>query len=135
MLFIFQRLLNRKRNPKDFAYSVFAEFGPKLRIDRDKRLKAKFPGASSSDIAEWLHDFDDVEKSVWFAAEAGGSVHNSREELERFLQSRFGWLDGDGLRTAMFRIDYFAWHEGFHESPTTHLKDEEAGQVIHVNRP
>ncbi len=133
MLSILQRLFNRKRNPKDFAYSVFAEFGPKLRINRDERLKTKFPSVSASDIKQWLSDFEDVEKRVWYAAKAGGSVHNSHEELESFMKSEFKWLEGDGLRTALFRIDYFAWHEGFHESPINDLRNQEAELDTHKN--
>lgn len=125
MFALFRRLLNRKQNQKAFAYSVFAEFGPKLRMDRGERLKECFPWATSSELAEWLHEFGEVEKVVWQASEAGGSAHNRREDLERFLKSRFPWLEGEGLERAMFRIDYFAWHEGFHESPITSLNNEE----------
>ena len=124
MFAIIQRQLNKRRNPKDHGYSVYSEFGPDLRIDRLERLKAKFPQIDPKIIQEWISDYEMVDDVVWTVAEAGGREHNSREFITVYFYDRFPWLDGVGLEAALNRVDYFAWHEGYHTHPETSLNNK-----------
>lgn len=117
MFSIFSRLLNAKAH----AYSIYEEFGPKRMVDRKSRLSTKFPNQSLETIDSWIEEFQAVNKHVWLLAEAGGTAHNNRTNLVKSLQEKFPWLDGNGLRTAMFLIDYYAHHEGYDEKPKNNL--------------
>ena len=100
-------------NVLDASYAICEEFGPDRRIPREERLKEKFPLLSAIELQELLHQIDEVSKTVWSVAERGGGIKLRQEEIIAELQKEHPFLRHDGLATALFLVDYYAWHEGY----------------------
>ena len=97
----------------DSSYALCEEFGPRGRIPREERLKEKFPQLSTSELHEVLDRVDQVSKTVWSIAERGGGRKLKRQKIIEELQRQHPFLRHEGLTTATFLVDYYAWHEGY----------------------
>jgi len=106
----------RRANPKDFAYSVYREWGPKSRIPRPERLRTVFGEVPQDAREAWLSDFEAVDKLVWDIAAAGGPQILGDAAVRQQLNERFPFLGGPGLNAAFQQAAYLAWHEGFDAS-------------------
>jgi hypothetical protein len=68
---------------------------------------------STSELQEVLKHVDQVSKTVWSIAERGGERKLKPREIVGELQRKHPFLRHDGLTTARFLVNYFAWHEGY----------------------
>lgn len=107
----------RVRFPKDYGFHVYAEFGPDMRIPRTERIKEVFPKLSDDSVAEWIADFKQIDELIWRVASCGGASKLGRAKVADVFSQQFAWLSGMGLKTALSRSDYFAWHEGYDKAP------------------
>ena len=97
----------------DRAYSVYEEWGPKRRIERQKRLRAEFEQLSSEEIEWLLNSMKEVSETVWDIAKQGGEAKLGRPKIIQMLQTKHPFLKSEGLRQAVFLVNYYAWHEGY----------------------
>lgn len=95
------------------AYIVYSEWGPQLRIPREKRLGRKFPQVDSATRQRWIDDFKTVEKTVWRLAEEGGGKAFTREAFTKKILEAHPWMDQKSTNRVRFLASYFAWHEGY----------------------
>ena len=95
------------------AYIVYSEWGPQLRIPREKRLERKFPRVDASTRQCWIDDFKAVEKTVWCLAEQGGGKAFTRESFAKTVLEAHPWMDQKSIERVRFLTSYFAWHEGY----------------------
>jgi len=98
---------------KSKAYLIFSEFGPDLRVPRQKRLADEFKSMSEERIQTWLADFQDLDKKIWKLAEEGGRKNFHREEFRESLTLEYPWLNEAGLQRAWSRCAYYIVHEGY----------------------
>ena len=102
-----------RRAPKDRAFSIYMEFGPKLLIDRTERLKQCFPERDEATIATWIAEFQRFDSLIWKVAEAGASAAHSSAEMADIFRKEFPDYSNASLRLATGRACYHAWHEGY----------------------
>jgi hypothetical protein len=98
---------------KSEAYLVYAEWGPALRIPRDKRLAACYPTINEQDRNMWIQEFKKVKSKIWEIAEEGGPSRHTREVFDVRMSGHFSWMSKAALDKAWFLTCYFAWHEGW----------------------
>lgn len=112
-----KRRLAKIRHPKDFGYSIHAEFGPEGAIPRRERLTEIFPDRPSKELDEWLQDYQEVDSFASSIAEMGGTVVLGREVVIHMIRSRFEWMTGRGSEAALSRISYEAVFNDYHDRP------------------
>jgi hypothetical protein len=113
LLNYFQARISRRRSPKSYGFHVYSEFGPEMRIPRVERIKEVFPNLSDDSVEEWIADFKQVDDLIFRVAKCGGASKLGRAKVRNLIGQRFKWISGMGLKTALFRSDYFAWHDGY----------------------
>lgn len=106
-----------QRAPKDKAFSIYMEFGPKLRIDRAERLQQCFQKLDAAMIAAWIEEFQRFDSLIWKVAEAGASSANTFAKMEEMFRKEFPDYGSSSFRLAAGRADYYAWHEGYSTAP------------------
>ena len=97
---------------KSQAYLIFSEFGPNLRIPRQKRLADEFSSLSEEEVQHWLAEFQALDREIWQLAEEGGKRNFHRNEFIASLALAYPWLNEPGLRRAWARCAYYICHEG-----------------------
>jgi len=53
----------KRNNPKDFGYTIYAEFGPEARIPRLDRLHETFPDRPQEKLADWCSEYASVSEA------------------------------------------------------------------------
>jgi hypothetical protein len=106
-----------RRTPKDKAFAIYMEFGPKLRIDRAERLQQCFPQLEAATIAVWIEEFKRFDSLIWKVAEAGASSAYTSAEMAEIFRDKFPDYGSSSLRLAAGRAGYYAWHEGYSAAP------------------
>lgn len=101
----------------DRAYAVFEEWGPIRRVPRKVRLTQTFPELDDPEIEALIDKLNRVSQTVWTVAELGGEPKLGRDKVVALLQDRHPFLKDEGLRRAVFLTNYYAWHEGYANSP------------------
>lgn len=101
-------------NQKNRALRIYLEFGPKLRIDRDKRLKGVFPEIDENVIFEWIKEFKAVDHQVSeFAYQNQVSKYN-RKSFSVALKTIFPWLNARSLWDCWGLLRFYIIHEGWY---------------------
>ncbi len=117
-LALFSRLYfhrrRRRENPKDYAYFLHERFGPTLRLPPMERVRRGLPYIPQATIEAWIREFEKVGVSIDSFAQQGGTQSLTRKVVKNKLQVDFPFLKNEGLRQAMFLVDYMAWHDGYH---------------------
>ena len=101
----------------DRAYAVYEEWGPIRRIAPKVRLAQAFPELNEPGIETLINTLDHVRRTVWAVAELGGEPKLGRDKVVALLQDKHPFLKEEGLRRAIFLTNYYAWHEGYANSP------------------
>jgi hypothetical protein len=109
--------MNEQTNLKDAAFTIYSEFGPKLRTPREQRLKEEFPNCSKEEIQNLISEFKKMDAKIWQIAAAGGDAILGSEFVASKLQADFPFLMSAGLKSAHFLVNYYSWHEGYDKSP------------------
>jgi hypothetical protein len=99
-----KRRMAKSRNPKDFGYSIYAEFGPEACIPRLDRLREIFPDRAQEELAEWCSEFASVSDLAGKIAEMGGNEILGKGAAETMLRSKFDWLAERGVDAALGQI-------------------------------
>lgn len=95
---------------KNKAYIVYTEFGPKLKIPRDKRLADKFPQVDKLTIDLWISEFKRIDTEIdEFLSETNGF---NAEEFRKQISAKHPFMNKKSLERAEFLGSYMAWHEG-----------------------
>ena len=97
----------------DIAFAIYTEFGPNLKIDRKTRLKSVFKELSSSELDSLILSLKNIVATVWEIAEMGGEVKLGKTKVKDLLIEKHPQLNSDGLKHAIFLINYYAFHEGY----------------------
>src|SRR5262245_569646 len=97
----------------DAAYGKLESFGPDLALPKVKRLQKEFPKLRPRERAEVLKQVALVTATVGSLAERGGEEKMNREDIIAELQRAHPFLQRDGLRLALFLVNYYAWHDGY----------------------
>ncbi len=97
----------------DTAYAFFEEWGPRRREPRIARLTETFPDLTADEIESVLQVLNEVTKTVWKIAELGAEAKLGKRKVIETLQSEHPFLQSEGLRQAVFLVNYYAWHEGY----------------------
>ena len=97
----------------DKAFRIYEEFGPSRRIDRRERLQTELGIESVEEMDAILKCMQEISKTVWEIAKQGGEKKLGKEKVQGLLQESHPYLKSDGLKKAMFLVNYFAWHDGF----------------------
>lgn len=103
----------RKENPQDYAYYLHERFGPTLRLPPLERVKRGLPHIPDATLQEWISGFSAVGASIDSLAQQGGTEALTWQVVKSKLQSDFPFLQNEGLRHAIFLVDYMAWHDGY----------------------
>lgn len=108
----------RHRNPsadntKSKAYLVYSEWGPDRAIPRDVRLADQFPATDEALRAEWMADFDRIEREIWLFAESGGPRLHSYDTFRRQMAKLFLFMNDEALGRAWALAGYYTAHEGY----------------------
>lgn len=99
-------------DPKDHAFHLHERFGPTLALPPAERIKKGLTDIPEATIAQWVEEFKQVNHLIGELAREGGSPKLTSAVVRRRIQERFPFLQQDGLRQAMFLVDYMAWHDG-----------------------
>ncbi len=97
----------------DRAFAIYEEFGPSRLIDRRERLEAELGIHSPDEIDAILARMKEISATVWDIAKRGGEIKLGKEKVQELLQASHPYLTDEGLKKAMFLVNYFAWHDGF----------------------
>jgi hypothetical protein len=107
----------RRLYPKDYAYYIYAEWGPVGRLPRLPRLQQKLPSIDTMTLREWIKEFNHLDNYIGRIALAGGSPIVGEEEIVRLLRTKYPFLEKMGLEKARFLVGYYALHDGYDKSP------------------
>ena len=110
---LYLRRRRRKENPKDYAFYLHERFGSTLGLPPIQRIRKGFPHLPEATMMEWLGEFEKVGISIGSLAQRGGTQALKWEFVKSKLQDDFPFLQNEGLRQAMFLVDYIAWHDGY----------------------
>ncbi len=112
-----RKRLAKIKHPKDFGYSIHAEFGPEGAIPRRERLAEIFPDRPKEELDEWFRDYQQVDSLASSIAEMGGAAALGREAIIHMIESRFEWMSERGSEAALSRISYETAFGGYHDHP------------------
>ena len=98
---------------KNEAYLIFAEWGPDLRIPREKRLADCFAEVPNDTRAAWLGEFKRIDQAIWQVAEQGAQKHYSFDTFGAHMRTVFPFMNEAALNKAWTLANYYAWHEGY----------------------
>lgn len=99
------------------AFAIYEEFGPNRSIPRKDRLHDTFPQLAPEEIELVLEQMRRVSATVSDLAERGGETQLGTTLVTRTLQINHPFLRGRGLSHAVFLVNYYAWHDGYDQSP------------------
>jgi len=102
---------------KNDAYLAWSEWGEALQLKDVERITKVYPDLDRETAETYVAEFKALAALTNRLAEAGGSVKNKSAAMERYVQARFPFLEESGMRNVMTRVDYYAWHDGYHDSP------------------
>ena len=97
---------------KSKAFLAFTEFGPELRIPREKRLIQKFPQLSTDQINTWITDYRKYEHLAFDIA-----IQHRHEEWQwkntiKKLKEVIPDLNEKAIDKLLNQACYYAWREG-----------------------
>jgi hypothetical protein len=108
-MFNFIKYVNNNKT-KSKAYEVYTEFGPKLRIERFKRLNDKFKGIEKDKLIEWIEEFNKIDKEIYdFIA---SDKNKTKNELIKILNSKYNFMNNKAIKRAIFLTWYYSWKDG-----------------------
>ena len=97
----------------DRAFAIYEEFGPDRLINRRQRLAVELDLQSPEELDYVLDKMEKISQTVWSIAKQGGEIKLGKEKVLEHLLSEHPYLESEGLRKALFLVNYFAWHDGF----------------------
>lgn len=96
----------------DAAYALHEQWGPTLSIPRRDWLAQHYPALSQAELETVLQACQAVNRTVGQLAEQGAETKLGQGAVIRQLQAAHPFLRDDGLRKALFLVNYYAWHDG-----------------------
>jgi len=100
----------------DQAFIIYEEFGPDRLLDRRERLANELDLQSEESLDYILQKMEDISNTIWDIAKLGGEIKLGKEKGRELLQAEHPYLKSEGLKKALFLVNYFAWHDGFDSS-------------------
>jgi hypothetical protein len=101
---------------KNDAYLAWTEWGEAMRLEEVARIRAKHTSISVETAQAYISDFKALSQLIGELSEAGGSVQ-LKGSIGDYIRARFPFLERSGLDKALFLVDYYGWHDGYHTSP------------------
>src|SRR5262249_36551068 len=98
---------------KNKAYLIYSEWGPELRIPREKRLADLFQQIQEDIRVAWIEEFKRIDGEIWKVAEEGGPKVYTLESFRERMNKTFPFMNKAALQRGWFLAQYYAWHEGY----------------------
>lgn len=111
------------RELQDAGYVQYLEWSELPIAARAEAIRAQFSSVPASTIAQWVDDFEAVNRLTWELAQRGGPQVLGDATVRQRLSSAFPFLTDRGLKRAIVRTAYDAWHEGYAKAP---IKESDA---------
>jgi len=113
---------------KNDAYLAWAEWGEALRMSDVPRIRSAHPDISVETAEAYVIEFKALARLMSDLSEAGGGHRLGNDRVAKYVRARFPFLEESGMNKVLTLIDYYAWHDGYHDSPNLTIDlDEKPG--------
>lgn len=107
----------RRSHPKDYAFRVAFAWGPEMKLPKIERLQKHLPWVSQQELASWVPELEQAERSLGRLVEEGGPKVLGEAVVLQRIKEQSPFLVAEGLRQALFLVSYGAMHDGYDKQP------------------